>query len=200
MGSMIFMIVIIALMIAMMWGSSRKSKQQQAAVQDFRQSLQPGDEVATTTGLLGKVVSVDLEKEQVVIDSEGSQSRWRIQAITKPPIVPAYVHDDEVDENGNPLPEQVEGQSEDADAPAEVTAAEDDNNADDTATQNFAASERKDEAESKPDSEPEPEDESDKARTAEKSDDAADSEASKDSDASEESDTSEAPDSTSTKS
>ena len=200
MGSMIFMIVIIALMIAMMWGSSRKSKQQQAAVQDFRQSLQPGDEVATTTGLLGKVVSVDLEKEQVVIDSEGSQSRWRIQAITKPPIVPAYVHDDEVDENGNPLPEQVEGQSEDADAPAEVTAAEDDNNADDTATQNFAASERKDEAESKSDSEPEQEDESDKARTAEKSDDATGSEASKDSDASEESDTSEAPDSTSTKS
>lgn len=195
MGSMIFMIVIIALMIAMMWGSSRKSKQQQAAVQDFRQSLQPGDEVATTTGLLGKVVSVDLEKEQVVIDSEGSQSRWRIQAITKPPIVPAYVHDDEVDENGNPLPEQVEGQSEDADAPAEVTAD------DDTATQNFAASEGKDDAQSKSsDSEPEQEDESDKARTAEKSDDAADSEASKDSDASEESDTSEAPDSTSTKS
>ncbi|MSD91283.1 preprotein translocase subunit YajC [Bifidobacterium asteroides] len=189
MGSMIFMIVIIALMIAMMWGSSRKSKQQQAAVQDFRQSLQPGDEVATTTGLLGKVVSVDLEKEQVVIDSEGSQSRWRIQAITKPPIVPAYVHDDEVDENGNPLPEQVEGQSEDADAPAEVTAAEDDDNADDnadgeettaddTATQNFAASEPKDEAESKS----EPEDESDKAKTAEKSEDAEESDASKASD------------------
>ncbi|MBI0127013.1 preprotein translocase subunit YajC [Bifidobacterium sp. W8101] len=198
MGSMIFMIVIIALMIAMMWGSSRKSKQQQAAVQDFRQSLQPGDEVATTTGLLGKVVSVDLEKEQVVIDSEGSQSRWRIQAITQPPIVPAYVHDDEVDENGNPLPEQVEGQSEDADAPAEVTAAEDGDNADDTATQNFAASEGKDDAQSKSsDSEPEQEDESDKARTAEKSDDAADSDASKDSAESKES---EASDSTSAKS
>ncbi|WP_445338890.1 preprotein translocase subunit YajC [Bifidobacterium sp. ESL0822] len=204
MGSMIFMIVIIALMIAMMWGSSRKSKQQQAAVQDFRESLQPGDEVATTTGLLGKVVSVDLEKEQVVIDSEGSQSRWRIQAITRPPIVPAYVHDDEVDENGNPLPEQVEGQSEDADAPAEVTAAEDDDNAgdnadgeetaaDDTATQNFAASEDKSEAESQS----EPENESDKAKTAEKSEDAADADASKDSDESKES---EASDSTSAKS
>ncbi|MBH9979560.1 MULTISPECIES: preprotein translocase subunit YajC [Bifidobacterium] len=204
MGSMIFMIVIIALMIAMMWGSSRKSKQQQAAVQDFRESLQPGDEVATTTGLLGKVVSVDLEKEQVVIDSEGSQSRWRIQAITRPPIVPAYVHDDEVDENGNPLPEQVEGQSEDADAPAEVTAAEDDDNAsdnadgeetaaDDTATQNFAASEDKGEAESQS----EPENESDKAKTAEKSEDAADADASKDSDESKESETS---DSTSAKS
>ena len=147
---------------------------------------------------------MDLEKEQVVIDSEGSQSRWRIQAITRPPIVPAYVHDDEVDENGNPLPEQVDGQSEDADAPAEVTAAEDDDNAsdnadgeetaaDDTATQNFAASEDKGEAESQS----EPENESDKAKTAEKSEDAADADASKDSDESKESKT---PDSTSAKS
>ena len=183
MGSMIFMIVIIALMIAMMWGSSRKSKQQQAAVQDFRQSLQPGDEVATTTGLLGKVVSVDLEKEQVVIDSEGSQSRWRIQAITKPPIVPAYIHDDEVDENGNPLPE-------DADAPAEVTAAEEDDKAsdnadgeetaaDDAAAQNSAASEGKDDPEAKSDTQPDPEDESDKEETAKKSDDTDESDASK---------------------
>ena len=196
MGSMIFMIVIIALMIAMMWGSSRKSKQQQAAVQDFRQSLQPGDEVATTTGLLGKVVSVDLEKEQVVIDSEGSQSRWRIQAITRPPIVPAYVHDDEVDENGNPLPEQVEGHSEDADAPVEVTAAEDEDKADDeestaddTSTQNFTASESKDEAGAKSNTEREPESKSNKAETAKKSDDADESDSPKDSDESKESET-----------
>ncbi|WP_339349656.1 preprotein translocase subunit YajC [Bifidobacterium indicum] len=110
MESMLFMIVIIALMIVMMWFSSRRNRQQQTAVQDFRASLKPGDEVATSTGLLGKIVSVDQEKEQVVLDSEGSLSRWRIQAITKPPIVPAYVHDDEVDENGNPLPEIEEGE------------------------------------------------------------------------------------------
>lgn len=113
MESMLFMIVIIALMILMMWVSGRKSKQQQTAIQDFRQSLKPGDEVSTSTGLLGKIASVDQEKEQVVIDSEGSLSRWRIQAITKPPIVPAYVHDDEVDEEGNPLPE-VENEQDDS--------------------------------------------------------------------------------------
>ena len=113
MESMLFMIVIIALMILMMWVSGRKSKQQQTAIQDFRQSLKPGDEVATSTGLLGKIASVDQEKEQVVIDSEGSLSRWRIQAITKPPIIPAYVHDDEVDEEGNPLPE-VENEQDDS--------------------------------------------------------------------------------------
>ena len=55
MESMLFMIVIIALMILMMWVSGRKSKQQQTAIQDFRQSLKPGDEVATSTGLLGKI-------------------------------------------------------------------------------------------------------------------------------------------------
>ena len=192
MGSMIFMIAIIALMIAMMWGSSRKSKQQQAAVQDFRQSLQPGDEVATASGLLGKIVSVDLEKEQVVIDSEGSQSRWRIQAITKPPIVPAYVHDDEVDENGNPLPEQDDDQSKDADAPVLVTDADGNETAsDDTAAQDSQDSdeesdkgEHKNADESGSNPEQKSEGESDKTETAEKSDDADGSEASKDSESS----------------
>jgi preprotein translocase subunit YajC len=98
-----FMIVVIVFMVALMWWQSRKSKQQQSKVQDFRQSLQPGTLVATFSGLIGTVVSVDLDKDQIVIDSEGSQSRWRIQAITEPPVVPAYVSDEEVDEEGNPL-------------------------------------------------------------------------------------------------
>ncbi|MCH4160200.1 MAG: preprotein translocase subunit YajC [Bifidobacterium sp.] len=98
-----FMIVVIVFMVALMWWQSRKSKQQQSKVQDFRQSLQPGTLVATFSGLIGTVVSVDLDKDQIVIDSEGTQSRWRIQAITEPPVVPAYVSDDEVDEEGNPL-------------------------------------------------------------------------------------------------
>lgn len=98
-----FMIVVIVFMVGLMWWQSRKSKQQQSKVQDFRQSLQPGTAVATFSGLVGTVVSVELDKDQIVIDSEGSQSRWRIQAITEPPVVPAYVSDDEVDEEGNPL-------------------------------------------------------------------------------------------------
>jgi preprotein translocase subunit YajC len=98
-----FMIIVIVFMVGLMWWQSRKSKQQQSKVQDFRQSLQPGTSVATFSGLIGTVVSVELDKDQIVIDSEGSQSRWRIQAITEPPVVPAYVSDDEVDEEGNPL-------------------------------------------------------------------------------------------------
>lgn len=104
----LFMIVILVLMIGMMWWQSKKAKKQQAKVNDFRESLQPGTEVATYSGLLGKIVSVDTEKEQAVIDSEGSLSRWRLQALTEPPIVPAYVHDDEVDEYGNRLEDKAQ--------------------------------------------------------------------------------------------
>ncbi|MFT8592890.1 MAG: preprotein translocase subunit YajC [Bifidobacterium sp.] len=110
-----FLIILVVLMGGMMWWQSRKAKQQQSKVKDFRDSLQPGKEVATYSGLLGTIVSVDLEKEQAVIDSEGTLSKWRLQAITEPPVVPAYVHDDEVDDNGNPLP-AVEATSADTEA------------------------------------------------------------------------------------
>lgn len=122
-----FLIILVVLMAGMMWWQSRKAKQQQGKVKDFRDSLQPGKEVATYSGLLGTIVSVDVEKEQVVIDSEGTQSKWRIQAITEPPVVPAYVHDDEVDENGNPLPAVEAAQDEaatDLDAPTTAADAE----------------------------------------------------------------------------
>ncbi|MCI1901686.1 MAG: preprotein translocase subunit YajC [Bifidobacteriaceae bacterium] len=100
----LMMIVIVVVMIGFMWWQSRKQKQRQQQQTDWRTSLAPGEEVATVSGLLGKVKEVDAEHDQIVIDSEGSLSRWRIQAITKPPVVPAYVSDDDVDEQGNPLP------------------------------------------------------------------------------------------------
>ena len=107
-SSMLFMIMLLIAMIGLMVWTSRKQKKQQSQVQDFRQTLKEGDPVATVGGLLGTVHSVDLEHDEVVIDSEGSLSKWRIQAITEPPIRPAYVSDDEVDENGNPLADQSE--------------------------------------------------------------------------------------------
>ncbi|MFT8704160.1 preprotein translocase subunit YajC [Bifidobacterium aquikefiricola] len=122
----LFLIILVVAMAAMMWWQSRKAKQQQGKAKDFRESLQPGKEVSTYSGLLGTIVSVDLEKEQVVIDSEGSQSKWRIQAITEPPVVPAYVHDDEVDENGNPLPQVEDGTvAQPADGTIDTTAVDD---------------------------------------------------------------------------
>lgn len=99
----IFLIVIIVVMFGMMFWQSKKAKQQQAERQDFRANLQPGTEVITIGGVIGKVVSVDTEYEEIVIDSEGSQIRFGFNAISREYVRPAYVHDDEVDENGNSL-------------------------------------------------------------------------------------------------
>ncbi|MFZ2401074.1 MAG: preprotein translocase subunit YajC, partial [Bifidobacterium adolescentis] len=95
-------------MFGMMFWQSKKAKQQQAERQNFRSSLQPGTEVITIGGIIGKVVSVDTEYEEIVVDSEGSQLRFGFNAISREYVRPAYVHDDEVDENGNPLSKEDE--------------------------------------------------------------------------------------------
>ena len=101
----LFFIVILVVMIGLMFWQSKKAKQQQQAERkDFRSNLQPGTEIITIGGIIGKVVSVDTEYEEIVIDSEGSQLRFGFNAISREYVRPAYVHDDEVDENGNPLP------------------------------------------------------------------------------------------------
>ncbi|NEG69109.1 preprotein translocase subunit YajC [Bifidobacterium choloepi] len=131
----IFLIILLVFMIGMLFFQSRKAKQQNQQVQDFRNSLQPGTEVITIGGVIGKVVSVDQKYEEIVIDSEGSYLRFAFKAINKEYIRPAYVDDSEVDENGNPLPtepEQIEGdvvdttvagtdQAADAQQPADAT-------------------------------------------------------------------------------
>ena len=95
-----------------MWWQSKKAKQQQQEKQDFRRNLQPGTEVITIGQVIGKVVEVDEQYEEIVIDSEGSKLRFGFNAIAREYIRPAYVSDDEVDETGNPLPD------EDTEAPA----------------------------------------------------------------------------------
>ena len=97
------LIILLIAMIGFTFWSTRQQKKQQQKVQDYRESLKPGTEVATVSGLLGTVESVDLDREVVIINSEGSLTKWRIQAITEPPVIPAYVSDDDVDEDGNPL-------------------------------------------------------------------------------------------------
>ena len=62
-----FLIVIIVVMFGMMFWQSKKAKQQQAERQDFRANLQPGTEDNTIGGVIGKVVSVDTEYEEIVI-------------------------------------------------------------------------------------------------------------------------------------
>ena len=123
--STLILLVLIILMIALMWWTSRKQRSQQNKIQDFRKALKPGDEVATVSGLLGTVHSVDLDHDEIVIDSEGSLSKWRIQAITEPPVRPAYISDDEVDEEGNPLPKEEDGTGQDKADSTDTTPSED---------------------------------------------------------------------------
>ena len=104
----LFLVVLIVVMFGMMFWQSKKAKQQQAERQDFRSNLQPGTEVITIGGIIGKVVSVDTEYEEIVVDSEGSQLRFGFNAISREYVRPAYVHDEEVDENGNPLSKEDE--------------------------------------------------------------------------------------------
>ena len=108
----IMLIVIVVVFGGMMWWQSKKAKQQQQEKQDFRRNLQPGTEVITIGQVIGKVVEVDEQYEETVIESEGSKLRFGFNAIAREYIRPAYVSDDEVDENGNPLPD------EDTEAPA----------------------------------------------------------------------------------
>ena len=108
----IMLIVIVVVFGGMMWWQSKKAKQQQQEKQDFRRNLQPGTEVITIGQVIGKVVEVDEQYEEIVIDSEGSKLRFGFNAIAREYTRPAYVSDDEVDENGNPLPD------EDTEAPA----------------------------------------------------------------------------------
>lgn len=112
-------LIIIVVMFGMMFWQSKKAKQQQAERQDFRANLQPGTEVITIGGVIGKVVSVDTEYEEIVIDSEGSQIRFGFNAISREYVRPAYVHDDEVDENGNPLPTDSTDEDQAAQEPIE---------------------------------------------------------------------------------
>lgn len=118
---LVFMIIILVVLILVMWWQSRKAKQQQQERKDFRANLQPGTEIITIGGVIGKVVSVDVEYEEIVIDSEGSQMRFGFNAISREYVRPAYVHDDEVDEDGNPLPKDDET-ADDQDAAAQIEA------------------------------------------------------------------------------
>ena len=87
----LFLVVLIVVMFGMMFWQSKKAKQQQAERQDFRSSLQPGTEVITIGGIIGKVVSVDTEYEEIVVDSEGSQLRFGFNAISREYVRPAYI-------------------------------------------------------------------------------------------------------------
>ena len=74
--------IIIALAFGAMWLMSSRTRKQQQAAQQFRNTLAPGDEVMTGSGLFGTVVEV--EGDIIILESTpGSRTRWLRAAISK---------------------------------------------------------------------------------------------------------------------
>lgn len=108
----LFLIILLVFMIGMMFFQTRKAKQQQEERKNFWSNLAPGTEIVTIGGLIGKVVEVDEQYEEIVIDSEGTLLRFTFRAINREYVRPAYVSDDDVDENGNPIDHNADQQGE----------------------------------------------------------------------------------------
>ena len=97
-SNMMMMVFIIIIIGGMMWFQSRSNKKKQSQQQDWRANLKAGERVATYSGLIGTVEWVSPDRDEIVLNSAGSLSRWRIQAITEAPVVPEYVTDEEYEE------------------------------------------------------------------------------------------------------
>ena len=123
----IMLIVIVVVFGGMMWWQSKKAKQQQQEKQDFRRNLQPGTEVITIGQVIGKVVEVDEQYEEIVIDSEGSKLRFGFNAIAREYIRPAYVSDDDTEAPANDEAGQV---------PIEASVVSEEDTADETGDDN----------------------------------------------------------------
>lgn len=80
-------LVVVLAMVAMLFFSTRTNKKREQEIVDFRQSLSLGDEVMTGSGLIGVVVEKDLKNGTIVVNSEGTRTRWLQDAITKRPVI-----------------------------------------------------------------------------------------------------------------
>ena len=78
-----FLVVLIVVFGAIMLWQSKQAKKQQQQQQDFRTNLQPGTEVITIGRIIGKVVEVDNQYDEIVIDSEGTRMRLALSAIAR---------------------------------------------------------------------------------------------------------------------
>ena len=101
-------IVLVIAMVGIMWFQSRNMKKRQTELRSFHDSLKPGVEVITIGGIIGKVVSVDADHEEIVLDSEGSLLRVSFRAVNR-----VYVR---VDFNSYDKEDSAEGANNNADS------------------------------------------------------------------------------------
>ena len=76
MGSMLTMGLLLVVMVAMFWFTSRSNKKQEKQAQNMRDSLQVGDEITTIGGIIGKIVSI--KEETLVLETSHDRTRIRI--------------------------------------------------------------------------------------------------------------------------
>lgn len=108
-----FLIILLVFMIGMMFVQTRRARSQQRERDNFWKTLEPGTEVITIGGVIGKVVEVDEQYEEIVLDTDGSLMRFSFKAVNRTYVRPAYVSDDEVDEQGNPIESAPQNESAD---------------------------------------------------------------------------------------
>lgn len=129
------LIVLIVAMVAMMWFQSRNAKKRQSEMRSFHDSLQPGTEVITIGGIIGKIVSVDTQYEEIVIDSEGSLMRVSFRAVNREYVRPAFISDEEAEAaeaaEANKSAENTQSSSVEAAKPAEASESAEEHNTSD---------------------------------------------------------------------
>ena len=75
-GSFVTMGLLLVVMIAMFFFTSRSNKKQEKEAQNMRDSLSVGDEITTIGGIIGKVVSI--KEETLVLETSHDRTRIRI--------------------------------------------------------------------------------------------------------------------------
>ena len=75
-GTIIVYVAMIAIIVGMMWFSSRSQKKQEREINEMRDGLQVGDEITTIGGIIGKVVSI--KEETCMIETGRDKTRIRI--------------------------------------------------------------------------------------------------------------------------
>ena len=75
-GSWLTMGLLLVIMVAMFFFTSRSNKKQEREAQNMRDSLAVGDEITTIGGIIGKIVSI--KEETLVLETSHDRTRIRI--------------------------------------------------------------------------------------------------------------------------
>ncbi len=81
-GSILMLIIPIALLVVLFVFSSRSQKKKDKEVSDMRNNLQVGDEITTIGGIIGKVVSIKEETCVIVTSRDNTKIRILKSAIS----------------------------------------------------------------------------------------------------------------------